>query len=293
MATATWHEVRSGATVPLDVDGVMLDGDLYGAQTDPARELVWSEEFDGPAGAAPDPARWTHATGGGGWGNGELQGYTASTANAALDGEGRLAITARAEPGPGGTAYTSARITTEASMSVLHGYVEARIKLPQPTQGIWPAFWLLGDPAVGWPACGELDVLEAVNDLTEVSFNTHQPTIYNVQPSALDRWQPSLPPASAPAGTSWADDWHRYAVDWTPHEIRWLIDGEVRAALRRRDRTGAQRWVLADQPQHVILNVAVGGSYPGPPDGTTALPRTMLIDYVRVYATADTTVEIA
>ena len=142
----------------------------------PARQLAFDDEFEGPAGSPPDAAKWTYDRGGSGWGNDELQYYTDSTRNAALDGSGALVISVRAER-QHGRKYTSARLKTLGRFAQAYGHFEARIRIPQ-GQGIWPAFWLLGSDmdAVGWPQCGEIDVMENIG---------REPTLVYGKPSSV------------------------------------------------------------------------------------------------------------
>ncbi len=235
-------------------------------------DVIWSDEFDGAAGSAPSSARWNHETGAGGWGNAELQNYTTSRANSALDGQGHLVITARREADG---SYTSARMTTQGKFQPQYGRVEARIQIPR-GQGIWPAFWMLGGnlPGVGWPASGEIDVMENVGfEPHRVHGTVHGPG-YSGSAGITGMYQ-------HPQGWSFADDFHTFAVDWKPGEITWFVDGQQFHRVTRAS-VGANAWVF-DQPFFLILNVAVGGQWPGYPDGTTSFPQQMKVDYVRVY----------
>ncbi|MDP4332195.1 glycoside hydrolase family 16 protein [Curtobacterium sp. A7_M15] len=237
--------------------------------------LLAADEFDGPAGSAPNSAIWRYDLGAGGWGNGELQTYTDSRRNAALDGAGNLVITARREAD--GT-YTSARLKTEGTSTAQYGRVEARIRIPR-GQGIWPAFWMLGADigSVGWPACGEIDVMENVGyEPTVVHGTVHGPGYSGAQGiSAAYR---------NPTGAAFADDFHVFGVDWRPDAITWSVDGTAYRTVTRAD-VGTNPWVF-DKPFFVVLNVAVGGSWPGPPDASTRFPQQMTVDWVRVFANA-------
>jgi beta-glucanase (GH16 family) len=238
--------------------------------------LVWSDEFNGPAGSAPDPSRWVAETGGGGWGNQELEYYTGRPANAALNGRGQLAITARRES-YGGADYTSARLTTAATFARAYGRFEARIELPR-GQGLWPAFWLLGNDigTVGWPGSGEIDVMENVGNQPDTDYSTiHGPGFFGSGGLSFARRFP------APL----ADAYHTFAVDWTPDRIRFLLDGVEFRRLSPASLPAGGRWVF-DHPFFMILDLAVGGSWPGSPDGSTVFPQTMLVDYVRVSKAA-------
>ncbi|GHD29316.1 hydrolase [Nocardiopsis kunsanensis] len=233
-------------------------------------ELVWSDEFDGAAGEAPDPANWNHETGDHGWGNQELQNYTTSRDNSALDGDGNLVITARDE----GHEYTSARMTTQDNMEHRYGRIEARVQLPS-GQGIWPAFWMLGSdfPDTPWPDSGEIDVMEYIgSDLGTVHGTVHGPGYSGGGGVGASYGHPD--------GGSFADDFHVFAIDWEPGSITWSVDGVAFNTVTTEDVSGA--WVF-DQEFFLILNVAVGGEWPGYPDESTEFPQQMAVDYVRVY----------
>jgi beta-glucanase (GH16 family) len=243
-------------------------GPVLAASEDP----VWQQEFDGPAGAAPDASVWNHETGDHGWGNEELQNYTASRANSALDGQGNLVITARREADG---SYTSARMTTKDRYEPEYGRIEARIQIPR-GQGIWPAFWMLGAdfPQVRWPDSGEIDIMENVGkEPHRVHGTVHGPG-YSGGGGISGMYQ-------HPQNWSFADDFHTFAVDWKPGEITWYVDGQQYHRVTRAS-VGSNAWVF-DQPFFLILNVAVGGLWPGYPDGSTQLPQQMKVDYIRVF----------
>ncbi|WP_069386272.1 family 16 glycosylhydrolase [Cellulosimicrobium cellulans] len=260
---------------------------IHGADGPSRGPLTWSDEFDGPAGTPPDPSRWRYDLGGDGWGNGELQRYTDSTRNAAHDGEGHLVITARRENHDGATChygsceFTSARLLTAGLFEQRYGTFEARIKVPR-GQGMWPAFWMLGrdvhttDP---WPTSGEIDVMENVGkEPGTVWGSLHMPGRSGAN---------SVTASSVlPEGSAFADDFHVYTVDWRPGSVTWSVDGETYAHVTPDD-VDDGRWVFDDDPFFLILNLAVGGVWPGPPDGSTQLPQQMLVDWVRVYAGTD------
>ncbi|GAA2565976.1 glycoside hydrolase family 16 protein [Pseudonocardia hydrocarbonoxydans] len=248
-------------------------------RSDPAVP-IWSDEFDSPMGTPIDPARWWIETGGLGWGEEELQAYTDSRANVGYSGTGDLVITARREPGEGGARYTSARVSTCGTFEFTSGRVEARMRLPE-GQGLWPAFWLLG-ARQPWPQYGEIDIMESINDMSVVEFNTHQPL-----PDGTD-WEKSSASPVHPSG-SWANDYHVFAVDWRADSLEWSVDGTVYARTTRSDTPAGGAWVIDESPQIIVLNLAVGG-YPGAPDATTPFPAELRIDWVRVYANADTDV---
>ncbi|GAA2634647.1 glycoside hydrolase family 16 protein [Dactylosporangium fulvum] len=244
--------------------------------------LTWSDEFNGAAGSAPDPAKWKHDVGGSGWGNNERQYYTAGAANSALDGSGNLVISARKEnPGNfncwyGRCEYTSARLLTAGKFTQKYGRFEARLKIPR-GQGLWPAFWMLGDD-IGtnpWPNSGEIDIMENVGKEPSTLHGTlHGP--------GYSGGNPLTSSTTLSGGRALADDFHTFAVDWAPDSIVWYLDG-VQYARKTPADTRGNRWVF-DHPFFMILNVAVGGNWPGSPDGSTTFPQQMVIDYVRVFA---------
>jgi beta-glucanase (GH16 family) len=242
---------------------------------DPTWTLVWSDEFDGPSGSAPDPAVWRPDVGGDGWGNEQLEYNTDRTENAALDGEGRLAITARREA-YGGNAYTSARLTTLGTLSVGPGRVEADLRMPAGT-GLWPAFWLLGDdfPQVGWPACGEIDVMELRGEEPDVTLATVHGPGYSGGASYGDDHR-------LREGT-FADTFHTFAVDIDPDHLTFWVDDTRVHVVRPGDLPGA--WAF-DGSFFLILNLAVGGTFLAEPDEDTPFPATFLVDAVRVYERA-------
>jgi len=253
--------------------------------------LVWSDEFSSAAGvnAQPNPAVWTSETGASGWGNSELEDYcawasaispcTTSAPSAFVGADGYLHIVA-AQPTPG--VYTSARLKTQGLFSFQYGRIEFRAQVPE-AQGFWPAAWLLGNniATVNWPACGEMDVLERVNAAATPDWNAgsihgtgftggNLGTRYNF-----------------PAGQT-AAGWHTYGMIWSKGSVAYYIDNPAQpyatytpssvAAL-----SGSVWPYDSGQASFIILNLAVGGSWPGPPNSTTPFPAQMLVDYVRIY----------
>ena len=248
--------------------------------------LAWSDEFDGPAGASVDGTKWVADTGGEGWGNQERQYYTARAENVSLDGSGHLVITARAEPPDspyrcwyGICRYTSARLKTKGRFEQTYGRFEARIRIPR-GQGIWPAFWMLGGniDSVGWPRCGEIDVMENIGREPSVVHGTIHGPGYSGGSGTGGSY--------TLATGSFADDYHIFAVEWTPGEVRWFVDGTQYRRTTPADLPPGTTWVF-DHPFFLLLNVAVGGAWPGEPDASTVLPQQMLVDYVRAYRTAE------
>ncbi|WP_030453933.1 glycoside hydrolase family 16 protein [Herbidospora cretacea] len=238
--------------------------------------VTWSDEFNAPAGTSIDGSKWKFDIGGGGWGNNEQQYYTNSTRNVYHDGAGNLAITARRENPSnlqchyGTCQYTSGRILTADRFTQAYGRFEARIKIPR-GQGIWPAFWMLGGGT--WPNGGEIDIMENVGNQPNTVYGTvHGPGYFGGTAVGGNR----------SIGAPLADAFHTYRVDWSPNLIIWYLDGSEYFRVTPSSLRG-NAWVF-DHPFFMILNVAVGGYWPGYPDGTTQFPQTMLIDYVRVSA---------
>ncbi|MBS2024965.1 MAG: glycoside hydrolase family 16 protein [Deltaproteobacteria bacterium] len=244
----------------------------------PQWTLTWSDEFDGAAGTVPDASKWTHDVGGSGWGNNQLEYDTAEARNAQLDGNGHLAITAIEEP-YGGRDYSSARINTGNKFSQAHGRFEARIKLP-PGRGLWPAFWLLGaDIAQNpWPSCGELDIMEyRGQETTLIHGSAHGPGYSGGQAITASH--------GLPGGAGFDQDFHVFAVEWTTDRVDFRVDDTVYETVTPSTLPAGKQWVF-EHPFFVILNLAVGGNYVGSPDSSTRFPATMLVDYVRVYESA-------
>jgi len=233
--------------------------------------LIWSDEFNGPDGSGLDSSRWVYETGGGGWGNGEAENYTARTDNVVQEG-GHLDLIARHESS-GGSSYTSGRIKTAGKFSFRYGRIEMSAKLPQ-GQGIWPAFWMLGAnlDTTPWPGCGELDIMEFVGSRPDRIYGTiHGPGYSGA--GGIGAWHQRA--------QGFSDGFHTYAVEWDPEAIRWYFDGEL-YELRTRVDLGTHSWVF-DHDFFVVLNLAVGGAWPGPPDATTIFPQSYSVDYVRVF----------
>ncbi len=245
-------------------------------QTLPVRnwELVWSDDFTGAAGSAPDDTKWSFdiGTGIGGWGNAELQTYTNRSSNIQLDGDGKLVITARSEPF-GGAYFTSARIKTKGKFAQAYGRFEARIKTPT-GPGIWPAFWMLGADidTKPWPLCGEIDIMEQRGQQPAITHGTlHGPGYSGGN---------SIGKSYALTNGRFDADFYIYAVEWGENYIDFFVNDFLYQRLTPEDVTG--QWVY-DQPFYLLLNVAVGGNFVGFPTTCTPFPQSMLVDYVKVY----------
>jgi beta-glucanase (GH16 family) len=242
--------------------------------------LSWSDEFTGPDGSSPDSSQWAYDIGGNGWGNDELEYYTNRAQNLQLK-DGNLVITAQKETYTGTDGvmrnYTSARLKTQGLFSQAYGRFEARIKIPA-GQGIWPAFWMLGNNigSVKWPTCGEIDIMENIGkEPGMVHGSMHGPSTTGPTSDLTAAFR-------LPAGQNFAGDFHIYAVEWEPGTVRFYVDSNLYATFNSSQWPAGGTWVF-DHPFFIILNVAVGGSWPGSPDATTVFPQQMLVDYVRVY----------
>lgn len=255
-------EVRHRATVP------------FRSRSSPWK-LFWSAEFNGPRGAPPDPNEWTPEIGGGGWGNQQLE-YDTDNKNAYLDGQGHLVLEARKNDAAkyqcwyGPCLYTSAHINTSGHFSFTYGLLEASIKIPY-GQGIWSAFWLLGSncATVGWPTCGEIDIMENISQKPDLIYGTvHGPGNFS--------------------GTyklrhgNFFDNFHVFALQWDPGHLYFFVDGINYFTVTRAFIKNPAYWVY-DHPFSIILNLPVGGVWPGSPNSTTVFPQKMYISYVRLY----------
>lgn len=242
--------------------------------------LVWSDEFSGRDGSSPDLQKWTYDIGGEGWGNQELEYYTNRKENARIE-NGNLVITALRETYTGADGltrdYTSARLKTPGLFTQAYGRFEARIKIPE-GQGMWPAFWMLGEDisSAGWPKCGEIDIMENVGkEPGTVHGSLHGPSTERPTSDLTGIF-------NLPAGRNFADDFHLYAIEWEPAIVRFYVDSNLYATFNSSQWPAGGKWVF-DHPFFIILNLAVGGNWPGNPDASTKFPQSMLVDYVRVY----------
>ena len=246
----------------------------------PPTPPIWQDEFNQPVGSGPDPAKWVHDLGATGWGNKELQTYTDSRANSFIVADpeatgGRALVIKAVRDEAGG--YTSARLKTHGKFATGPARIEARLKLPK-GQGIWPAFWTLGDniDTVPWPACGEIDVMEMVG---------HQPgTLYGTLHGPGYSGKHGLSQHIVlPGGATFGDAYHVFAVDWKKDRIDWLLDGKIYCTQTPATIPAGSQWVFDGPPFYLLLNLAVGGLWPQYPDETTIFPQEYRIDYVRVY----------
>lgn len=269
---------RTVAAITVGIAAVVVIGSVgtpggSAEAANPAWRLVWADEFDGARGTKPDPATWTIQTGAGGWGNKELQTYT--TAAVQLDGAGALTLTATIGGTPAQRTYTSARITSQGKGSFTYGRLEARIKLPQ-GQGLLPAFWLMGEnlPTVGWPAAGEIDVVETPNTTSITQHHVHAPSTTSAT-AVVTVGGGENQPAPMSAG------YHVYSVEKTQGRIVLGIDGRAVLTVTPSSLRGG-RWVF-DQPTHALFSLAIGGVWPGPPNSTTPPVSVMSIDWLHLY----------
>jgi beta-glucanase (GH16 family) len=245
--------------------------------------LVWSDEFSGPS-ATPNPANWIYEVGGDGWGNQELETYCAPTTakppcdpshpNAQVMPDGYLHISARRDAAGN---WTSARMLTRGLHSFQYGRIEARIKIPA-GEGVWPAFWALSDSGQ-WPAGGELDIMENIGKLPSTVFGSIHGTGFVGSPI-------STPFQLAPPAP-FAASFHTYGMIWAPGKIQCYVDDPSHpyVTYTPKDLPAGAVWPFDATHFFLLLNLAIGGSWPGPPNAATASPSEMLVDYVRVYQT--------
>jgi beta-glucanase (GH16 family) len=252
----------------------------------PSGTLVWSDEFANSTSgnAQPNPQIWTYDTGTDCCGNNELETYCAwgssasscdpANPNTYADTSGILHIVARK---PSAGVYTSARLKTQGLFSFQYGRIEANMMLPE-SQGMWPAFWLLGNSIVTnpWPACGELDVMEHIdgNNPQNEGYDWVQGSVHGTNLNGGIQYHP--------AGFS-AAAWHKYGMIWSKGQIQYYVDTPSNIYATYTPSTQAGTWPFDSGPEFILLNLAVGGSWPGSPDATTVFPSEMQVDYVRVY----------
>jgi beta-glucanase (GH16 family) len=242
-------------------------------------QMIWSDEFNSATGTTPDGSKWTPAIGGNGWGNQEREYYTNN--NASQDGNGNLVIEARKENPAnyqcwyGTCQYTSARLITQNKFEFTHGRVEARIKIPY-GQGIWPSIWMMGNDidSVGWPNNGEIDIFENIGrEPATVHGTIHGPNYSGAN---------GIGGAYTLSEGRFADDYHLFAAEWSSNAVDFFVDGNKYFTVTRATVEQHGNWVY-DHPFYLLLNVAVGGGWPGDPDGSSTYPQKMSVDYIRVY----------
>ena len=281
---ASLADAATDATAHSDADASVdasIDASVD-APTRPGWRLVWSDEFNAPDGTPADATKWNQETGNSGWTyNQERQYYTPGTANAVQRG-GALVITATTQGASqltceyGPCRYTSARFNSQNKFAQKYGRFEARIQITR-TQGLWPAFWMLGDDigSKGWPTCGEIDIMENIGKEPAKNHGSLHGPGYS--------GGGALTGAYTLASGALADAFHVYAAEWEAGAIRFYVDDTLYETRTPADVPNGSRWVY-DHPFFIVLNVAVGGNFPGDPDNTTILPQEMKVDYVRVYA---------
>ncbi len=252
---------------------------ISGCEVDDTQEvvtlnnLVMSDEFDTEG--APNASMWTYDIGrgpnGDGWGNQELQYYTDRTENVKVE-NGFLLITAKEESFEGAQ-YTSARLKTQGLFEQQYGRFEARIRLPY-GKGLWPAFWLLGNDCETntWPLCGEIDIMEYLGDSPNVVFGSVHGPGYSAGEAETKEY--------VLENDRFDTGFHVFGIEWGPDYINYYVDDKLYNQITPDDVPG--EWVF-DHPFYIIMNVAVGGSFPGSPNTETVFPQTMVVDYVRVY----------
>jgi beta-glucanase (GH16 family) len=264
----------------------MLFSEVAHAQQQP-EQLIWSDEFNSAtAPSAPNAANWKFETGANGWGNQELETYcsygstqppcSAEDPNAFVGKDGYLHIVARRDSQGH---YTSARLVSLGLQSFQYGRMEARIKIPK-GQGFWPAFWMLGDDIskVQWPACGELDIMENIGKQPGIVHGSIHGTGFT---GGIIGLRDTLPDDHA-----FGDAFHTFGLIWSPQKIQYYVDSptNIYATFTPSSLPPGAIWPFDDGKFFFILNLAIGGDWPGPPDATSKFPQEMLVDYVRVYA---------
>ncbi len=271
------------------VASAFLGGQPANAQS---YNLVWSDEFNGAVGSGPDGSKWNYDLGGGGWGNNEKEEYTNSRNNsfitndsAATDGKALVIRAVKENLGHscwyGTCQYTSARLLTSGKYTVQYGRIEARAKMPI-GQGLWPAFWMLGSDigTVNWPQSGEIDIMEAIGS----NMGTNHGSIHG---PGYSGGSPRTATYTLPGGAKFSDAYHTFRIDWSQDQIQWFVDGNLYETRTPADVQGFQ-WVF-NHPFFMIMNLAVGGNWPGEPNASTVFPAELRFDYVRVYQLSNPT----
>ena len=251
---------------------------------------AWQDNFGKAVtgSTAPNPSNWTYETGGGGWGNHELETYCAygsSTPpcdpqhpNAFIGPDGYLHITARKNAAG---QITSARLVSKHMQSFQYGRIEARIRIPA-GEGVWPAFWMLGEniDTVRWPACGELDIMENIGKEPGTIHGSVHGTGFTGAILGL--------PDELPDGQTFAAAFHNYGMTWSPKRIEYYVDdlSKPYAVFTPANLPAAAKWPFDDGKYFLLLNLAIGGDWPGPPDAATVFPAEMIVQYVKVWQSA-------
>jgi len=272
-----FHQGPDNANGSMYLDDLSLNQVSGTTNSNSAWNIVWSDEFDGTNIAS---SNWSFETGNGGWGNNELQNYTSRSQNAYVS-NGLLHIVARQESF-GGSSYTSARMKSQNHFSKMYGRIEFRAKLPYGI-GFWPALWMLGNnfPSVGWPASGEIDIMENKGSVPGQVQGTIHYSNSNTQHASLTAIY------NFPAGNG-ATNFHKYLLSWTTNSIQWYVDGQLYETQTSWSSSTGPYPAPFNQPFYFIMNLAVGGNYLGNPStnsiNTNAVwPGDMQVDYVRVY----------
>ena len=250
--------------VPVSQDGYETPENYAGFN------LVWQDEFNGPS---LNLDNWTHELGASGWGNNEWQFYTERAENSYIS-NGSLVIEAKKENYQGSD-YTSARIITQNKQSFTYGRVDIRAILPE-GQGIWPALWMLGDnfSTVGWPACGEIDIMELLgHEPSKIHGTAH----WGAQGQGFSHNKGGVHSIS---GEKFSDKYHVFSIIWEPNSIKWYVNDNEFFRLTNNDVNGNYPF---NEAFFFIFNVAVGGNWPGYPDASTQFPQRMYVDYIRVF----------
>jgi len=248
------------------VVALMLALVLCSGQATHASSAVF-DDFDGPAGSPPNPNLWGYDVGSG-WGDGELGSYTDSTNNVYLDGQGHLVIAALKS----GNDYTSGRLVTRGKLAMTYGTMSARIKMPA-GKGIHPGFWMLGTnvDTVGWPKCGEIDVMESFGDPSHYNFTVIGPS--TEEPKGQVQFSGAIADLS--------QGFHTYWVTREQGRITAGIDSATLATFTPASMPPGGQWVFDNQPMYALLNVGIGGDFVGPPDASTPFPAAMVVEWFR------------
>lgn len=268
---ATINEpAKATATIQNNGTYLPVDGTGYtSASTYPGMNMVWSDEFNGKT---INSSNWTSETGGGGWGNNELEYYTNSSKNSFLSG-GYFVIEARKET-MATNAYTSARLISKDKKTFTYGRIDFRAKLPK-GQGIWPALWMLGNniSVKSWPACGEIDIMELLG---------HEPgkTYATIHWGAIGGASTHIGGNYNLSSKNFSDRFHVFSLKWEVDKLTFLVDDVSFFTANKNQVNGDYPF---DKPFFFIMNVAVGGNWPGNPSSTTIFPQRMIVDYVRVF----------